>query len=191
MTSVDLLSRLNHYKLTPSNTYSRLLALAVIFETWMFQDKSLLSVTPRSLKLSTISRGLPSIVGWSNPGSDFRNDIRNSLVFLTFNRILLVLLQSQTISISSWRVELHAGRETTSYVLRSSTYLYKGCVVVRSLIINRKNKGPGIVPWGTPALICFQLDLTSPSFTWNWRFCKKIGKPVYQYRWHIQIWKFH
>ena len=48
---------------------------------------------------------------------------------------------------------------STSETAQSSTYIYKDNSLGRSLTIKRKNRGPSLVPCGTPAFISFQSDL--------------------------------
>ena len=86
--------------------------------------------------------------------------IEISLVFLTFNFMLFALDHWVTLSSSCCNFGRSSSHTlTTSEIAQSSTYLYKGNSLNRSLTIIRKNRGPSLVPCGTPAFISFQSDL--------------------------------
>ena len=117
--------------------------------------------------------------GWSE-GWFFKHDTMNTLVFLTFNFILLTVDHWLTLSISCCIVDESISFViTTSETAQSSTYLYIGNSAVKSLTITRKKRGPNLVPWGTPALILLHLDLQAPNLT---RCCLSWRKLAHQFK---------
>ena len=125
-------------------------------------------------------------------GGCFRKETINSLVFLTFSFMLLVVAHWQKLSTSCWRVVVCiTGTDTTSNIVMSSINLYKGNAAGKSLTMTRKNRGPSFVPCGTPALIGFHEDLKVPSFTRCWRFRRKLAHQFSRIGGTPSVWSLH
>lgn len=60
-------------------------------------------------------------------------------------------------------------------MVHSSTYLYSGKSVRKSLTIRRKNKGPSFVPCGTTACTCFQGEKKLLRHTRCFRLVRKLA----------------
>ena len=92
------------------------------------------------------------IRGWTD-GWLVKKDTMNSLVFSTFSFILFAIDHWLTLSTSCCKV---SGSDlptlTSSERAQSSTYLYKGSWLAKSFTMIRKNRGPSLVPCGTPPL---------------------------------------
>ena len=87
-----------------------------------------------------------------------------SLVFVGLIFIQLSFDHDIILSVASWsRVSL--GSLDIWYRVVSSTYLYVGTIVLRSLIISKNNSTPSLVPCGTVPQISSLLESISPIFT--------------------------
>ena len=122
--------------------------------------RSEVKTTPKSFIVLTISMCYSLIDKcWSDCWL-FKKDTINYLVFLTFNFILLVVDHWLTLSTSCCGIsDSDLSTITTSGRAQSSTYLYRGNCIFKSFTITRKNRGPSLVPCGTPALMVFQFVL--------------------------------
>ena len=67
---------------------------------------------------------------------------------------------------------------TSSERALSSTYLYKSSSLAKSFTMIRKNRGPSLVPCGTPALTVLQFDLQFCNLT---RCCPSERKLAHQF----------
>ena len=140
--------------------YRRLLALEDMCLMCVVHLRSEVKFTPRSLMVLTASRGWLLTIKGCAKGLLIKNDTVKSLVFLTFNFMLFALDHWVTLSSSCCNFGRSGSHTlTTSEIAQSSTYFYKGNSLDRSLTIIRKNRGPSLVPCGTPAFISFQSDL--------------------------------
>ena len=61
---------------------------------------------------------------------------------------------------------------------------------MRSLITTKKNRGPTLVPWGTPAKIGNQFDLSWPTLTRCWRFLRKAALQFNKMGGTLRSWSF-
>lgn len=90
---------------------------------------------------------------------------------LTVSTSVLVVSKRTSLSDVHWliqltsfcKVEVELG-ETTSNTVQSSIYLYIGWVVVKSLIMTRKKRGPNLVPWGNSSFNRFPTALDLAEF---------------------------
>lgn len=81
-------------------------------------------MTPSSFVVCTASNGWQLVVSGGSKGMFFRNDTVSSLVFCTFNFMLLTDDHWVILSISYCKIdESIAVADMTSYIVQSSTYV--------------------------------------------------------------------